>query len=558
LSALVFALASVSGCVKRIALVLALLVPAPALAAAPRADLAALHGGTAIVQFAGKRAGFVTQLRAAGLDAVVLRRLPFAAVGGPRALLLRAARLPGAVAVHMDRRVEFELHESIPMSYEGSAQKRAASLAAGFDGRGVNVAVVDTGTDGLHPDLRNRVVRNVKVLDAKGLVDNQPLPSAPVYAECPVACTTDTSGGHGTHVSGIVAGDGTASGGYNTGMAPGAGLVGLSIGDGATTFYALQAWDYLLAHQAELHVVAVNNSYGPGGGVWDAADPMNVGSKKLHDAGIAVVFSGGNAGAGSGTDPVGASNCSPDIPPADPVFGSECKTNPWGLSPWAISVANGRKDQPGGPEMQPISFGTSRGDPVPRKSKDGKYVIDYRPWIVAPGTNIISARSLNGAAQLLSCGGSAEPASCQNERPEDLPYYTPLSGSSMAAPHVVGAIAVIESAAKAKLGRLLTPDEVKDLLADTAVKMKGKDLMYDWPICPPSCGTPYGAMTGKPYEKWQVGAGYLDVEAAVTEVVKRAKGWGTTVSLKPPRTTSLKFCGPSPTSAPSNDALRSR
>jgi serine protease AprX len=496
---------------------------APAGAAAPRADLSGLRAGTALVRFSGERDAFAAQLRAAGVGGVVLRRLPFAAVAGPRTRLLRAARLPSAVAARMDRPVEFELHESVPMSYEADPEKRAASLAKGFDGRGVNVAVVDTGTDGLHPDLRDRVVQNVKVLDAKGLVDNVDLPSAPQYAVCPVACTTDTSGGHGTHVSGIVAGDGTASGGYNTGMAPGAGLVGISIGDGATTFYALQAWDYLLAHQSELHVVAVNNSYGPGGGAWDADDPINVASKKLHDAGIAVVFSGGNAGPGAGTDPAGASNCSPDIPPPDPALGSECKTNPWGLSPWAISVANGRKDQPGGPALQPLAFGTSRGDPTPRRSKDGRYVIDYRPWIVAPGTNIVSARALNGAAQALSCGGSAEPASCTGERPQDVPFYTPLSGSSMPAPHVVGAIAVIDSAAKAKLGRVLTPDEVKDLLAKTAVKMTGKDLMYDWPFCPDfgACGTVQTGMTGKPYAKWQVGAGYLDVEAAVAKVTAR-------------------------------------
>jgi serine protease AprX len=509
---------------RRIALLLALVAAAPAGAAAPRADLAALRGGTALVQFSGGRAALLARLHHAGLRAVVLRRLPFAAVSGPRALLLRAARLPGVVQARMDRAVEFELHESVPMSYGGSPERRAASVAAGFDGRGVNVAVVDTGTDGLHPDLRNRVVRNVKVLDVKGLYDGAELPSAPQYVECPVACSTDTSGGHGTHVSGIIAGDGSASGGWNTGMAPGAGLVGISIGDGATTFYALQAWDYLLAHQAELHVVAVNNSYGPGGGAWDARDPMNVASKKLHDAGIAVVFSGGNAGPGAGTEPAGASNCAPDIPAADPVSGSECKTNPWGLSPWAISVANGRKDKPGGPSAQPLSFGTSRGDPVPRRSVDGAYVIDYRPWLVAPGTNIVSARALNGAAQA-TCGASAEPASCTGERPEDLPYYVPISGSSMAAPHVVGAIADIDSAAKAKLGRVLTPDEVKDLLAETAMPMTGKDLMYDWPFCPDlqACGTVQPGLTGKPYAKWQVGAGYLDVDAAIAEFKRRAE-----------------------------------
>lgn len=500
-------------------LALAALAPAGAQAAAPRADLASLEAGTAIVQFSGARTSFMAQLRRAGVPAVVLRRLPFASVRGPRPLLRRVARLRSAVAATMDRRIRFELRESVPMAFGGpETTGRADTLAAGFDGRGVNVAVVDTGTDGLHPDLRERVVRNVKVLDARGTVDAAELPSAPVYAECPVACTTDTSGGHGTHVSGIAVGDGTASDGYHTGVAPGAGLVGLSIGDGATTFYALQAWDYLLVHQAELKVAAVNNSYGPGGGAWDARDPMNVGSKKLHDAGIAVVFSGGNAGPGPGTDPAGASNCAPG------TDDSTCKTNPWGLSPWSISVANARKDRPGGPGAQPLNFGTSRGDPTPRPSVDGGYTIHYRPWLVAPGTNIVAARSLNGVAQL-TCGASAEAPSCASMTPRQMPYYVPISGSSMAAPHVVGAIAVIQSAAQATLGRRLTPDEVKDLLADTAIPMTGNDLIYDFPFCfaPFPCGAQAAGLTGKPYEVWQVGAGYLDVAAAVAEVVRRSE-----------------------------------
>src|SRR3954467_11636896 len=163
----------------------------------------------------------------------------------------------------MDRRGAVGVHETAPMSFGGSSRRPAAAAAPGVAGRGATAGGGAPGTDVPHPDLRNRVVRNVKVLDVKGLYDGAELPSAPQYVECPVACTTDTSGGHGTHVSGIIAGDGSASGGWNTGMAPGAGLVGISIGDGATTFYALQAWDYLLAHQSELHVVAVNNSYGP-------------------------------------------------------------------------------------------------------------------------------------------------------------------------------------------------------------------------------------------------------------------------------------------------------
>ena len=57
----------------------------------------------------------------------------------------------------------------------------------------------------------------------------------------------------------------------------------------------------------------------------------------------------------------------------------------------------------------------------------------------------------------------------------------PLSGTSMASPHVAGAVAVIQSYAKTKLGRLLSPDEVETVLARRPVPMTKKDLLWDGP-----------------------------------------------------------------------------
>jgi serine protease AprX len=400
-----------------IALAVAALAPATdASAAAPAADRAALREGGAILTYRGASAKrrLVRSVRALGLSGTVYRKLPFVSVTGTRLQLTRLARLRGVVAAHRTHRIHFELDRSTPLIF-GGAELMQQLRAEGYDGHGVNVAVVDSGVNGLHPDLTKRMVANVKVLDPSGGL------TAPIYAEClaAVPCSTDTSGSHGTHVAGIVAGDGTISGGHYTGVAPGAGLVGLSVGDGATIDYALAAYDWLLAHP-ELRVAAVNNSWGDpqtdGNRRADLTHPVNVATRTLSKAGIQAVFSAGNTGSGGRTEPMGASEC-------DTVAGPDgkravgpgiCRFSVYGSAPWNIGVAMGRKDQPGGLSGQTVNTGSSRGDPTPQLSLDGK-TISYMPLLTAPGVNIRSALS-PGAAAALTCG-SAEAEACMGGPP---------------------------------------------------------------------------------------------------------------------------------------------
>jgi serine protease AprX len=309
-------------------------------------------------------------------------------------------------------------------------------------------------------------------------------------------------------------GDGTASDGLYRGVAPGAGLVAFSVGEGANILDAVAAYDYLLAHP-ELGVVAINNSWGrsqsDGAGRHDSTDPVNVATKKLHAAGVASVFSAGNTSTGDGEN--GESTC-------DREGTGTCRFSIYGSAPWAIAVAAGRKDEQGGPGDQHLGTFSSRGDPRPQVSLDGKPV-RYVPTLTAPGVNVRAART-PGVASLAACA-SAEPSACTE--PPAAQYealYVPMSGTSMAAPHVTAAIAVIQSAVKQRGKKPLSPDQVRDVLVKSAAPMTGEDGWWDWP-----CGEPYGwtcgdaevsNFSGARYEEWQVGAGYLDVRAALTRV----------------------------------------
>ena len=107
--------------------------------------------------------------------------------------------------VWLDARVAPVLDESVP--HVGAPE----AWAAGFDGAGSTVAVLDTGIDAEHPDLADALVAAENFTDSPDAVDRD---------------------GHGTHVASTVLGSGAASGGSHRGVAPGAGLlVGKVLGD---------------------------------------------------------------------------------------------------------------------------------------------------------------------------------------------------------------------------------------------------------------------------------------------------------------------------------------
>jgi serine protease AprX len=283
-------------------------------------------------------------------------------------------------------------------------------------GRGVTVAVLDTGVDGTHGDLSGRVVQNIKLADTQslGVGFNYPVATSSLP-------NTDQAYGHGTFVAGVIAGNGQQSGGKYAGVAPGANILGLSAGD-ASLLFVLSGFDYLLANAAAFNVRVVNCSFSANT-VFDVNDPVNIATKMLTDSGVNVVFSAGNTG--PGTDSL----------------------NPYSVPPWVISA--GATDNLG--KLANFSSRGDFGSPL------------FHPTIVAPGVNTVSLRASTVAAVTTVDGAAANDSSLSAS---EIPYYTTGSGTSFSAPQVAGVIALMLEA-----NPNLTPAQVRDILQRTATPL---------------------------------------------------------------------------------------
>ncbi|MEX0171028.1 S8 family serine peptidase [Streptomyces sp. LMG1-1-1.1] len=169
----------------------------------------------------------------------------------------------------LDGRVKASLKESVPLIGAPEA------WAAGYTGKGVKVAVLDTGIDVNHPDLA-------------GLIDG-------TASFVPGEAVTDVNG-HGTHVAGTIVGSGAASGGDNKGVAPGADLfVGKVLG--GEEGYGQDSWvmagmQWAAESGADVVNMSLGDSYPTDGG-----DPMSQTVDALSaQYGTLFVIAAGNAG----------------------------------------------------------------------------------------------------------------------------------------------------------------------------------------------------------------------------------------------------------------------
>ena len=390
--------------------------------------------------------------------------------------MLSISALPGLEGIYANKQLDYYmLHESLP------AIRADAVHVAGITGKGIGVAILDSGIDGLYnPDLAypQYTVANVKVLynqnDLFTFGKDAPKPvrkgATLVVENLP---NSETSVGHGTHVAGIVGARGTASNGYYTGVAPGANLIGIGTGDVLFIFWALAGFDYILDHQQQYNIKVVNNSWGTSG-PFDPHDPINEATKKVTSRGVTVVFAAGNDGPGQNT------------------------LNPYSVAPWVISVAAGCKIGVVDPTNSESHCMLDDGSNplVPTNNEPRAHVLAdfssrgipgdplYHPDITAPGVHIVSTRASTGT--VLNADDANHDARICNISVSNQPYYTCASGTSMATPHIVGVVALMQEAA----GGTLKPDQVIKILTSTAKPLPG-------------------------YGEWEVGSGFVDAYAAV-------------------------------------------
>ncbi|HYN86964.1 MAG TPA: S8 family peptidase, partial [Ardenticatenaceae bacterium] len=317
-----------------------------------------------------------------------------------------------------------------------------------LQGQGIGVAVVDSGI-GNHLDFQNGA--GVSRVIAQAKFDSRTDTMADKY-------------GHGTHVSGIIGGNGQASGGQYIGVAPKVNLINVKISDdsGASNMSdVINALQWVLDNRTTYNIRVVNLSLNSSVAEAYHTSPLSAAVEILWFNGIVVVVSAGNNGTAT------------LYPPAN--------------DPFVITV---------GATNDMMSTSVS-DDTLASFSAYGTTESGFaKPDLVAPGFKIKSVLAPDSALAKTDPG--------YVETTTSGVQYFKMSGTSMAAPMVSGAVALLLQDEPA-----LTPDQVKYRLMATTIK---------------------GRKQFPAYNATTMGAGLLDVYAAVNGTTTASANTGVQAS----------------------------
>jgi serine protease AprX len=325
---------------------------------------------------------------------------------------------------------------------ERTGQAIGATLARsqdGVSGKGIGVAIIDSGITTYHDDLYRSLNGGLsrRLVHFKDFTRN-------VSPNLWFNDLPSDGYGHGTHVAGIIAGSGYDSNGRRMGVAPGAKLLGLKVLDGEGHGYVsdvIAAIDYAISVRSTYNVRVINLSVASG--VFESywKDPLTLAAKRAAEAGIIVVAAAGN----HGLDANGRTQWGGITSP--------------GNAPWVLTV--------GASSHQ----GTVRrsDDTIANFSSHGPTWLDFaaKPDIVAPGVGIESLS--DPRSELYSI---FKPYLLNGVIPVGYKPYLSLSGTSMATPVVAGTVALMLEA-----NPNLTPNAVKAILQFTAESHPAENVL---------------------------------------------------------------------------------
>ena len=350
----------------------------------------------------------------------------------PNAVIGKLADHPAVESIHHDRPTGGEMNRVAV-----TVGARAVQLGYGYSGAGVGVAVIDSGITNWHDDLTP-----VGFTTGVRARNGQRVTAFVDFVNGRTAAYDDN--GHGTHVAGIIAGNGRDSLGVRAGIAPSAHLVSLKVlderGRGVIS-NVIAALEWVITNKATHNVRVVNLSVGAAVTESYETDPLTLAAKRAVDAGVVVVTAAGNLGKNAdGQQQYGAI------------------TAP-GNAPWVLTV--------GASSHQGTVFRSD--DVMAGYSSRGPTAVDFgaKPDLVAPGTGVVSLADPASSLYYTKAEYLVSGTSLSGAKP-----YLSLTGTSMASPVVAGTVALMLQA-----NPLLTPNMVKAILQYTAQVYPGYNAL---------------------------------------------------------------------------------
>ena len=342
--------------------------------------------------------------------------------------LEKLSRHPRVASIELSRQRHAHLAQGIPLM-------NAAIYRYTYDGTGTSVAIIDSGVDYNHPRLGGGGFPNTKVIGGRdfGDDDNNPIPEG---------------NAHGTACAGIAAGAPGTSGDYIGGVAPNAKIYALKITSGASgsAFDAdiIAAWDWCVSHKNDdpaNPILVISTSFG-GDRYTSGCDVLQssyfTAANNAVAAGITVLASSGNEGYCTA---LASPACISSVISVGAVYDSGYASS----TSFCVEELSCVSKSPSGSCFSGWTHSEPpQADRVTGYSNTSGLLDLLAPSHRAYTTDIVGVGGYSGGD-----------------------YDSAFGGTSAACPYAAGAVAALQSAARATQGRYLTPVEARTILATT-------------------------------------------------------------------------------------------